>query len=403
MIHLALSAANVLFFILLFLFIRFKEYRHFSFIFYVPLVIVFFVPVNYVYFGGKSYVQFGQLSYLFFVYSFILTLISSYLFLLVRIAFRSSKRRCALRSIKWSGCALADILLIWLLLVSLSVLFYYWNDWPFVNALSGVVVDRPDIVHGEFESYFLISVIFQVVMPCVYFHFYSILSKRLISNTLCFSLVCLFLVVGGNKAVLFFFFVFCVLFLFRNFSIFRVVFLLSLSFSVYLLMKGGLSSYNSIYLATESAIRRLFVTQGMGIPNALEIYSQGVDFSVITSNELKALVFEYVYGYQPGSMPVFYIVEAYLRWGALALMIASILPPVVLGISSVVVDRLGSISVGWVYYYFTYAFLMSGFSTSNGYRLLFCLLFVVVYCCFKSIRLKLSSRESTYVKSELHA
>jgi hypothetical protein len=348
--------------------------------------------------GGKTYVAFGDQAYLFYIFIFVMTLASSFIFLCARVCLSVDiyNRNMSSTDIKRNIFTNAYVLLF--LFFCLGCLFYYWNSWPFLKALSGVVVDRPDIVSGDFENYFLISVFFQIVVPFSYFYFYGLLKKSFILNAFFFSLVCFFLVASGNKAVLLFFFIFCFLFLFKKFSFFRLLSFLIVSLFVYFVMKGGLADQSVIKSLIESATRRFFITQGMGVPNAFELHINSLDFSELSSNQIKSEVFRYVYGYLPGSMPVFYIAEAYLRWGWLALLLTSFLSPVGFAVSSVFIERQNNLAIGWVYYYFVYAFVMSGFSLSNGYRLVFCILFIVGYFCCAAVRKKGCQKKLTEIE-----
>ncbi|TKF34098.1 hypothetical protein FCV50_05615 [Vibrio kanaloae] len=366
---------NVSFIFLVILYFYLGQVKKTSVMLLLGVIVIFFSPIWYMNFGGEKYKAYSLDSYHVTIFIAIFSILLIAIYIICHLFFSRN-------FLKVRACVVnyRRVLNVYLTLYSLLLLYiiYYSGHWPLLNAFSGNIVDRPDVVKSVFKGYFLFSVIVNVVMPSLCLLY---LDKNNIhwfkKITLLVSLIFL-LLVGGNKGVFMYFIIFCIIFLWRDFKIMHYLFVAILGIFVYALirlpyLKDGV---NFGYLF-ESIIERVLITQGMSIPNVIE-FSKINNVYEMSSNELKYRLFEFVYGYSPGSMPIYYTAEIYVRHGILVLCLIGIIISLFLSFSFSYLERKDNIGVNWVIFMSLYVLVMSGVATSSLYIYVFSLLWVFV-------------------------
>lgn len=346
----------------------------------VGVFIVFFFPAWYIQLGGEKYKSYGDDAYKLFLLFGIL----SYLQVLLALGFKLIFDRIVWRDRSGLNLKFIDARFV-VFFVFIFLLFYvvgYWGSWPLVNALHGQVVDRPDIVKGEFRGYFLFSFVVNVVVPSLFFFFYNSLSKLFL--LVAYAFLSALLLLGGNKGILLYFFLFNVIFVWQGVSGLKlglVFFVLIFSYAVIRapFLEDGVHAY---YLF-ESIIERVFLTQGMAIPALFELHLAGADITQWGSNELKYRLFEFVYGYSPGSMPVFYTAEIYVRFGFWGVLLAGAV--ISFFVSAIVsfLEKMKGFHFSWIAYILIYILIMAGVAVANFYILLLSFSWVVIMFFFR--------------------
>ncbi|WP_426448496.1 hypothetical protein [Siccibacter colletis] len=363
------------FIILTLLFFSQKLYRYPSFFFYWGAIIIFLSPATYAFFGGGVYRMYKSGAEIqFYVLGFlsIWLIVVFYIFRNIASLLLEKSRNIAVDSHNLTFSSYWKVFVVISIGYSALYFFAHINHWPIFKMLSGDFLVRPDIDSEGFQFYFFTSVVYQVVLPVIFFQHFEIHRKKRIKNFFFFCLLVLLLIAGGNKGIMLYFFIFCWLFALRNKNIFVVGFMCVLSLVVYALAKGVSIGYDTLadYLL-ESIFRRIFVTQGISIPNALEMFAQGVNFYPLSSNEVKIAIYDFVYGSGPGSMPIFFTAELYLRFGAAISIMLSLLIVFGLAAFSSIIERHKNLSLYWCGFYAFFVFVMSGVSEANLYRFAF--------------------------------
>lgn len=360
------------------LFFNQKLYRFPSFFIYWGAIIIFVCPATYAYFDGEVYrVYKGEAETQFYILGFLSVwlIVLFYIFRNIALIFmdRSFSINVDSRNLSVSPCWRIFVIIS----LGYSVLYFlaHINHWPIFKMITGDFLVRPDIDSEGFQFYFFTSVVYQVVLPVIFFQYFVAHRRKKIRNFILFSLLVLFLIAGGNKGIMLYFFIFCWLFVLRNKNILVVLFLVVVSLLVYALAKGVTVGYDTLanYLL-ESIFRRIFVTQGIAIPNALEMHVQGMNFYSMSSNEVKRAIYEFVYGSGPGSMPVFFTAELYLRFGITISVMLSLFVIFGLAVFSSIIERHRNLSLYWCGFYTFFVFVMSGISEANLYRFAFVIL-----------------------------
>ncbi|HCD2786290.1 TPA: O61 family O-antigen polymerase, partial [Escherichia coli] len=120
----------------------------------------------------------------------------------------------------------------------------------------------------------------------------------------------------------------------------------------------------SLSYLIESISERIFLTQGMAMPAVIEL-AKSTDVTMMNSNDLKYTLFNFVYGYSPGSMPLFYTAELYVRYGWLMMSFISVIISLVFGFGAFVINKTKDSAIRWVYYISLYALIMGGVGSAN--------------------------------------
>ncbi|HDS6400774.1 TPA: oligosaccharide repeat unit polymerase [Morganella morganii subsp. morganii] len=370
---------NISFIILTAYIILKKEYKLPTFLFYWGIIIIYLAPSHYIFWGGESYKHFGtESSELFYLLGALYTLVLLMFFILLNSNIKTSLLMKSPESI--SALKATNIIFLSCLFIYLFYILLYWNSWPLINAIVGKIIQRPDIVKGDFKFYFTVTTFSNIIFPFCFFSYISREKKKTTITIFLFLICILSLSLGGNKGLFLYFIVFCMFFANEiKIKIRYIILAPLLGLIFYSLMKGVTPSIDNIYnYLLESIIRRIFITQGMSGPNAIQLYLDGMDFYNLSSQQIKELIFQYVYGYSPGSMPVPYFVEFYLKFG---LFIAITLTLIIFSIISLffLFFRNCSTSYKWLVFYTSYIIVMSGFSPDNYLRFFAIIIFISIH------------------------
>lgn len=378
-----LVSLNIVFLLLVLFVFFFVSRRSISIFFLWGTLIIFVVPFYYTVLGGETYRSFGEeIIYPFYLNAMISMFLVFLVFLIL--VFVNGGKKFRIEYFKIDRSKNIEVLSSLVFCVCLAYFLYYFNQWPLLKVLSGADWERPDIVKGGFKGFFLMSVVYQVMLPAIFFYFYQRQSLNKFWLSVLFVFVSFFLIVGGNKGIYLYFILF---FLFIAREKIPIIYMVAMAFFLvffYAMMKGVAFDYETfVDYIFESAFRRIFVTQGMATPNAIQMYYDSVDFSLFNSDQLKYALFYKIYGYTPGSMPLYFTVEAFVRFGYLGLFSVGVSISVLAAVASYCFERLRLLSVSWCGYYLFYVLIMSGMAQSNLYR-------AVVVFSFAFILVKLS-------------
>lgn len=365
---------NIAFVLLTIQIIALKTYKTPLILLYWGVLIIYITPSYYAFFGGETYRRYT-------INALDIFYLLGFAHILITILTLFAQKLLCIKTWKIESGANKPFIAfnIFLLFVILYVA-YYWNEWPLLKAISGEIVDRPDIVGGTFQGYFFISSLISIIMPAYFFHYYSYKKRNKYVLAALFLLVSFLLTIGGNKGL----FLYFVIFTYFTLSTKKVniKYILSLAFIgvfLYATMKGvNVTSDNLFDYLFESIFRRVFITQGISGPNLLQLDLNGIDLNQFNDQDIKSYLFEYTYGYSPGSMPIPYLVEFFVRYGLFVSISISLITMLGLVVFFNILDK-SNIVNQWLIFYVCYLIVMSGFSSSNIYRLIAVITFAFIY------------------------
>ncbi len=243
------------------------------------------------------------------------------------------------------------------------------NKLPILSIVSGGEYVRPDIVKTELRGFFTFSMISNFLLPLCFIYVYENRFNRFFVFV-SFLFVSFCLVVGGNKGGLFFFIFFCFFFLFGKENKLKGLVLSSFLITLYSLIKISEGADFSFEYVISSMFERLFVVQGMSLPNVLSTYLDGFDFYSMNTNDIKRKVFYDVYGYSPGSMPLYFYIEPLIRFGYLAFFLSVVM---FVFLNSVIVNlfsKYNGHAVSWLIYSFQLVVVIAGLTESSFFAFL---------------------------------
>lgn len=365
---------NVLFLLLSIVVYLFKSYKKPSVLLYWGIIIIYILPSYYAFLGGETYKSYtDEAAELFYMLGCV-CILTVIFFYLADSFFKKNN------SVVYSCNKLTLILFNFFLFFFLSYIIYYWADWPLLKALSGDIIDRPDIVGGVFQGYFFISSLISIVMPSFFLYYVGNETKSILISFLLLILTAFFLTIGGNKGLFLYFILFSYFsFSTKKINIKYIILVLFAGLFVYSTMKGvELTSINSYEYLIESILRRLFITQGISGPNVLQLYLNDLDLNQFNDRELKFYLFEYTYGYSPGSMPIAYTIDFFVRYGLFSSIVFSFSVMIILVFVFNILNS-GDIVNRWLIFYTCYLIVMSGISFSNLYRFIAIITFAIIY------------------------
>ncbi|WP_318432661.1 hypothetical protein [Photobacterium leiognathi] len=358
---------NLIFICNLTVFISLKQYRSSCFIWFVCYFTLFVSPSYYIIFGGDAYnlytnygvEKYNQISAIYGAVFFV--------FLVFKNKSYKSIDYSLLESRVLSNYTWVYVYTVFFL-VSSYVIFYF-KEMPFYSILLGQSFVRPDTVHNGIKFYFTFSVFMDVICPSLYFLIRNEIKNKLVDMFL-LLLVSFFLIVGGSKGTLIYFFIFY-WFSVLDLKVSKKFFiLLIVSFVIYFFIKNiSFTNINDFFEAMVSPLRRFFVTQGIAIPIRFDMDNFGL-FNDVSYQDIKFVVFKYVYGYEPGSMPIMFFPDLIIKFGYFASCLILSLFFFVLFYISKVVDTSKSYFYHWMFYILSFSVLMSGFSEANLYRII---------------------------------
>ncbi|WP_422529151.1 hypothetical protein [Serratia fonticola] len=362
---------NIFFFILVLLIIIRKEYNSSLVIYYIGIIILFVTPSWYMEGGGEKYRSYSSDSAYRYYMLGVGVIIQCYLIIAVRFLF--SKVNDA-QEYNLSFKPKKPLLIFFCMVIFFIFCYvaYYWSSWPLLQAFEGNIIDRPDAVKGDFKGYFTYSIVAQTLLPAIYFYFHNKYKDNFFINTVLFLSVSFFIIIGGNKAIFLYFVIFYMWFSESKNKKLNILIYGGVCIALYALMKGILSHETGSNVTTdylfESIVTRTFATQGISIPNVIELASNNIAILDMSSEELKSVLFEYVYGYSPGTMPLIYIADIFVRFGILITIMIGLIFSLILAFSSLFIERTKNLALLWIYYYAIYALVMSGLSDANLLR-----------------------------------
>ncbi|PST87756.1 hypothetical protein C9I87_17610 [Photobacterium iliopiscarium] len=371
---------NIAFVFCFLFFVFFKQINKISVMLLIGMVIIFFVPLWYIFLGGEKYLSYSLSSYYDAINIGTVSCLLIMLYIIFNAIFYNYFSKEKIINYQYKSIIVTYI---FLYIILTLYIIYYINMWPLLKAFSGVIVDRPDIVKGDFKGYFLFSVIVNFAMPSLYFLYYKSERTKKTIFILFISLSFL-LLIGGNKGVFMYFLIFNVIFVWKNIKIYHYCIIGFIGVFVYALIRlpylsDGLS-FNYLY---ESIFERIFLTQGMSVPAVIEL-SKNIDISTMGSNDLKYTLFTFVYGFSPGSMPMYYTAEIYARYDIYFLIIIGICISFLLSIYISFFEVKQNIGINWVLFMSLYTLVMSGISLSNMYILIFSLVWLSFLMSFEN-------------------
>ena len=293
-----------------------------------PLCIFFFLIFTelytpayyYVMTSTESYVHFGvetlrtyiwMSTAAFLVYSMILAVFQ-------RVDFRPSR----LAVTRWGIPAPAAKSFLLLLVVGITALLvlylaYYREGLPLYQAIfHSTWLDRPDTTGGV-PHWFTISAFLCVAFPCFYLYYHQRCSFSWFTNLLLIGAVSLFMVVGGNKGFVVYWFLFLWVYLWGMKLDMRILIVGGISVIVLLIIMTGTTdvfSLSGFLSGLEYGIGRFFLTQGAMLVNRIEMIRQGFVFDL---SSITAQVYTFVYEQDGGSSPTYYLGDLIVEFSLL--------------------------------------------------------------------------------------
>lgn len=375
---------NIVFLCNFSLFIYFKQYRTSIFIWFFCYFILFITPAYYIESAGESYkfyTEYGVSKYY----------MLSFTYGLIFFAFLIAKSQCPAKIIVHGlskNRQVSEYTVLYILFIFVSVSLYvafYFTKMPFYSVIIGESYIRPDTAHYGIQYYFSFSILMDVICPSLFFLIYDKIKNKLFEIAI-ITLLSFFLIVGGSKGTLIYFFIF------YWFSVLRLkvskglITLTIFSFFIYFFLKDmSFNNLGELFNGMASPIRRFFVTQGIAIPIRFDMDNFNL-FNDVPYQDIKFAVFKYVYGYEPGSMPIFFTPDVIIKYGSPAGLITLIAFFIILYFISRFIDTSSSYFYHWTFYIISFSILMSGLSEANIYRLTAGLINVfIVYITSKKI------------------
>ena len=256
---------------------------------------------------------------------------------------------------------------------------FHLESFTLVKLISGASLTARSDTTGDLPHWFTMYLLISIFIPILYF--YTTKKKSLtvqITGCLC---VLLFLMIDGNKGLVFTFCLYILLFKFKNVISLKTFLLLLISVLIYLFLMSGsfmINDENTQHLS--GAFRRTFVTQGAGIPNRIEMKDQGFDFH--SGTRVAEDVFQYIYGYTGGAHPTFFIIDIGIQYGFPFMFLVGGIAMLVLTVLSRKIFYLHNRDdfFYWCYAYMAFCCSMSEISKlENWYRYIFIFTLIFFY------------------------
>lgn len=337
-----------------------REYKGNLFLIMWGYTFLFVTPVTYIFYGGEKYRVFSDES----VLTFYVLGCCSAVFIIFMLLFKVSLNRVVIcKTTLFIPDFILKFIFFFCIVFVVFYILFYWKEWPFFDFASGDISERPDIVKGKFQGFFIYSLFTSIIIPGIYFHLKN--KKGKIFNLFFFIFVCFSMVVSGNKGVFLYFIIFNVLFEWKNIRLSTYLIIFVALITIYALIRLPFIGDNfSFSYLLESILERVFLTQGMAMPAVIEL-AKSTDVTMMNSNDLKYTLFNFVYGYSPGSMPLFYTAELYVRYGWFIMSVISVIISLIFGFGAFVINKKQEPSIRWVYYISLYALIMGGVGSAN--------------------------------------
>ncbi len=365
----------------------FRLYRSSLCMFFFLITVVLFTPaLFYMFIPNASYIRFSVKAFQlymflsavsFLAYSLILTCLQG-------INFSHKISRISRWGIPYHvrTCSLYLFFAV-IFLILVFFLIRYAKYLPLFEAIfANKRVSRPDAT-GSIPHWFTFSCLLCIVPPCFYLFYYE---KKHPSKAINLALICItavFMVAGGNKGFLAFWFLFLWVYVWDMKIDVRIIVAAAVAFMlVPVLMLGmrDLFSMDTISWAVNYGLSRLFLTTGAMLINRIEMILQGFPFSN-NNQEISKQVFLYVYERDGGSAPTYFMGNLLVKHGFLAGFLMHLTVFILL---AAIARRLDSQKTPlykiWLFYLIQYFLGVAPFSMSFLYR--FCLI-VALYLVFQ--------------------
>ncbi|SHM61177.1 hypothetical protein [Gracilibacillus kekensis] len=297
--YILFSLLTLMYVSFLFIGFRYNEHKKSLVIFYVISTIIFYTPsIYYSIFLGEAYKVFSAGSYLQYLAFSILYFLIITLLIIVKNSINFSKNI----TFNHSSNKLVYLYMGYVTAAILAYVVFYFDRFPLINlVLEGSRIERPDM-SGSIPLYFTFSTFIFFIIPSYYLYFYDRIQSNVVKLIL-FAAVSIILLIGGNKGVLVYFYIFFWIFIFKMKINFKLLTMVVIAFSAYLFITGSLVT---------SGIRRFFVTQGAAFIARFEMLN--IDFPFDLHN-IDGQVFEFIYGYPDGSGPSFFVGDFFIHIG----------------------------------------------------------------------------------------
>lgn len=376
--------------------VYYKEYRKSLSIFLFILITIFFTPViYYVFLNGQAYKAFNENSLIDFMH------IATFTFFIVSIMLnlknynykRELNRDANLDYLNLKRTSNNNLVKIYMISVTGIVVLYFLiniRSFPLYNALKfSEVIGRPDTT-GNVPFYFFFSTILYFIIPGYYFYFRKKISEKPFLNLLILISLTILLLVGGNKGILVYLYIFIWINEYKLKINMKVIAMGIIVFLAYLILKTGSLSFNVStieYLAT-SPFRRFFVAQGSGFIVRLYLVRNSFYFGDIEA--IKETVFSIIYNTEIGSSPTYFYGDLIVKYG---IIFATILHIIVLSSLFFIANKIdkqygNDLFRKWSFFSVLYLLGMAEISMSFVYRLTALLINFFIILFLERIRLK---------------
>ncbi|MCT4619060.1 MAG: hypothetical protein N4A62_06700 [Marinisporobacter sp.] len=313
---------NAAFLILLYLFIKFKEYKSSLAMMYIFWLGTFYIQnIYYYYFNGQTYRIFSDKTLLIFINISTLVFINITILLILKKIkwFKQIKTKINFKETK--------LLSMYFNIITFIVVAYmlrYINKFPLITLVESSSNIRLDI-SGGVPHYFTISTFAYYILPSFYF---------LSGKKRYLAIYFLFGVLSLHKGIL----VYTILFIWINCFEYRInkeIIVSGILIVVfYLVAKNKLVfDIETMKYLFESSIRRFFITQGSGFIVRLDMLENGFDF---VGKNIKRVVYDKIYG-GVGGAPTYFLGNLIVSYGYIkGLLIHSSILSLMYFVSSVI-------------------------------------------------------------------
>lgn len=370
---LSFTLLTLLVFILSALLIFTKERAKVGFLFSILVILIFYTPNLYFFLGGESYRHFDEESLGAYIdYSNVVM----FLYILTYISVYAFKSNIKTYEINFRSTFFVKLYFYPVFVFVVMYYLYFSSKFPVVNLLLyGELLERPDLT-GSIPFFFMMSTIAFVVMPSMYFYYFSIFNK--FQHALINAAMVVMFVMAGHKGVVVFYFLFLWLYVFNAKVDLKIAFLFVLSLMIYMLTKG-ITELNAdvVEYLMSSPFRRMFVTQGACFLHRLDMLAEGYSYMQADPRGIKFDVFSHMYNTNVvGSCPTFVTGDLMVKYGfASSLVFFVLISSIILSISksAFYVRTNKRLLLYWTIYFCIYIIVMSGIETSNQIRISFAL------------------------------
>ena len=287
-------------------------------IFYLLILTELYTPACYYMSGTTNYLTFGPEALRLYMFVGTLSFLSYSLILLCVQQLRFQKRRLTLSRLDIPAARPQTLL--WLCIVGTiavitAYLFYFREGLPLYQAIfTKTKIDRPDST-GGIPHWFTISALICITCPCFYLYYHQKYGFHKITNLAIISVVSLYMVLGGNKGLLVYWFLFLWVYIWKMRIDLRIV-LAGLAAVVFtaIIMTGTTTTLSLAGLRSvaEYGFGRFFLTQGAMLVNRFELILQDYPFDPLN---ITKQVFTFVYKRDGGSSPTYYLGDLLIHFG----------------------------------------------------------------------------------------